>query len=159
EPFASTYRKWVNNLVSTLREKFGFDAAHVMVLTDQPAAGEQLANAENVKATFSKLAGQVKDGDLLFVLLMGHGGGDGAEAKFNLVGPDLTVIEWSASLSPIKARIAFVDSTGGSFPYLKGLSAPGRVVITATATSAQRYDTVFPEFFIQALTASVADSD
>jgi hypothetical protein len=159
EPFASTYRKWVTSLVSTLREKFGIDAAHMTVLTDQPAAGEQMANAENVKAAFAKLTGQAKDGDLLFVLLMGHGGGDGAQAKFNLVGPDLTVIEWSAMLSPIKARLAFVDTTGGSFPFLRGLSAPGRVVITATGTSAQRFDTVFPEFFIEALASTTADAD
>jgi len=159
EPFAGTYRKWVTSLAGILRDKFGFDATRVTVLTDQPQAGEQIANAETVKTTFAKLASQAKDGDLVFVLLIGHGGGDGAEAKFNLVGPDMTVLEWSAMLSPMKGRLAFVDTTGGSFPFLKGLSAPGRVVITATGSPAQRYDTVFPDAFIQALTATVADGD
>jgi hypothetical protein len=159
EDFAKTYRNWVTGLVGTLKQKFGFDAAHVTVLTDQPAAGEQMANAEFVKSTFAKLAGQAKEGDLVFVMLIGHGGGDGAEAKFNLVGPDLTVMEWAAILSPIKARIAFVDTTGGSFPFLKGLSGPNRVVITATATPSQRYDTVFPDAFIPALTNPAADAD
>lgn len=159
EPSATQHPKWLKALAGILREKFGFDAAHVTVLAEHPGTGEQLSNAENVKAAFGRLAGQAKDGDLVFVMLIGHGGGTGADAKFNLVGPDLTVIEWSAMLSPIKARLAFVDTTGGSFPFLKGIAAPGRVVITATSLAAQQYDTVFPDAFIQALTAPVADAD
>jgi hypothetical protein len=159
EPYTSMHRKWLNSLVGILRGRFAFDAAHIVVLAEQPGQGEQLANAENVKAAFGRLAGQAKDGDLVFVLLIGHGGGDGADAKFNLVGPDLTVVEWSAMMSSIKARLAFVDTTGGSFPYLKGMSAPGRVVITATGLAGQKYDTVFPDAFIQALTAPAADTD
>ena len=116
DPFAGTYRKWVTSLVGTLREKFGFDPAHLTVLTDQPGAGEQVANAANVKAAFAKVAGQAKDGDLLFVLLMGHGGGDGADAKFNLVGPDLTVIEWSVMLSPTSTRNSAASLLGSAIP-------------------------------------------
>ena len=159
DPYASQHRKWLDALATLLKGKFGFDPAHVQVLAEQPKAGEQLANAENVKALFTKLAPQVHPDDQLFVVLIGHGGGDGADAKFNLVGPDLTVVEWSALLSPVKAHLAFIDTTGGSFPYLKGLSAPGRVVITATATFGQKYDTVFPDAFIQALSAPAADAD
>jgi len=159
EPYTATHRKWINELVAVMRDKLGMDPAHLSVLTEQPTGTEKPANAASVKAAFSKIAGQAKDGDLVFVLLIGHGGGDGADAKFNLVGPDLTVIEWSALLSPIKGRIAFVDTTGGSFPFLKGLAAPGRLIMTATGSSAQKYDTVFPEFFIQALTAPIADAD
>jgi hypothetical protein len=159
DPYTAMHRKWLNSLVGVLRDRFGFDAAHITVLAEQPGSGEQLANAENVKATLARLAGQARDGDLVFVALIGHGGGDGADAKFNLVGPDLTVIEWSALVSPIKARLAFVDTTGGSFPFLRGMAAPGRVVITATGIAAQHYDTVFADAFIQALTAPVADAD
>jgi hypothetical protein len=53
----------------------------------------------------------------------------------------------------------FVDTTGGSFPFLKALSAPGRVIITATGTYGQKYDTVFADAFIKALTDPVADAD
>jgi len=159
EPYTTQHRKWLNDLVAAMRDKLGFDAAHMTVLSEQPTGTEQVANSQNVKAAFSKVATQAKEGDLVFVLLIGHGGGDGADAKFNLVGPDLTVIEWSALLSPIKGRIAFVDTTSGSFPFLKGLSAPGRLVITATGTFGQKNATVFPEYFIQALTAPIADAD
>jgi hypothetical protein len=159
EPYTSMHRKWLNDLVAVLRDKFGIDPAHLIVLAEQPTGSEQPANAQAVKAAFSRLATQAKDGDLVFVLLIGHGGGDGAESKFNLVGPDLTAMEWSALVSPIKARLAFVDTTGGSFPFLKALSAPGRVIITATGTYGQKYDTVFADAFIKALTDPVADAD
>ena len=49
---------------------------------------------------------------------------------------------------------AFVDSTSASFPFLTGLAAPGRVVITATNSAGQKYHTVFADAFIQALTAT-----
>jgi len=159
DPFTALHRKWVNTFVTVLREKMDFDAEHLMVLTETPGQGEQIANAENVKAAIAKIGGQAKEGDLVFVMLIGHGGGEGNDSKFNLVGPDLTVVDWAALLKPIPARIAFVDSTGASFPFLKGLSGPNRVVVTAVRTPGERYDTVFPEKFIQALTSADADSD
>jgi hypothetical protein len=159
EPYTSMHRKWLNDLVAILRDKFSVEQSHLFVLSETPTGTEQPANAQSVKTIFSQLATQAKDGDLVFVLLIGHGGGDGAESKFNLVGPDLTAVEWSALLSPIKARLAFVDTTGGSYPFLKAISGPGRVVITATGLSSQKYDTVFADAFIKALTAPVADAD
>jgi len=159
DPFTSQHRKWVNTFVTLLRGPMGFDADHLVVLTETPAQGEQIANAENVKAAIAKIGGQAKEGDLLFVMLIGHGGGEGNDSKFNLVGPDLTVVEWAALLKPVAARIAFVDSTGASFPFLKGLSGPNRVVVTAVRTPGERYDTIFPEKFIAAFTAADADAD
>ncbi len=39
----------------------------------------------------------------------------------------------------------FVDTTAGSFPFLRKLAAPRRVVITATDAAAQQFERVFPE--------------
>jgi hypothetical protein len=159
EPYATTNRQWLDRLVTLLRERCGIDAAHLTVLAEQPGAGEQPATAEIVRAVLGRLAGQVKDTDLVFVMLIGHGGGEGTDVKFNLVGPDLTVAEWAALLKPVTGRLAFVDTTGSSFAFLTGLSAPGRVIITATNAMAQHFDTVFADAFIQGLGADVADAD
>ena len=142
-----------------LVDQFKINKANLSVLTETPRTGEDKATAENVKLVFGKLAKQVKAGDLLFVLLIGHGGGQGADAKFNLIGPDLGVAEWAALLQPIQGRVAVVDSTSASFPYLAGLKGPGRVIITATNSVAQRYHTVFPDAFLKSLTATEADVD
>ena len=46
-----------------------------------------------------------------------------------------------------------------SFPFLEHLAGPQRIVITATDSVAQRFDTVFPEYFVRALTDPAADLD
>jgi len=97
--------------------------------------------------------------DVLFILLIGHGTFDGSDAKFNLVGPDLESADWSALLKGIPGRVVLVNTSSASFPFLERLSGPRRIIITATDSPAQRYDTVFPEYFIRALTDPGADLD
>jgi len=157
--YATQHRAWVDALAKVLREKLRIDATHLIVLTEEPKGSELKSTAENVKATLAGLAKTAKAEDLVFVMLIGHGSGDGPAAKFNLVGPDLSGEEWSALLQPIPARLAVVDSTSSSFAYLAGLAGKNRVVITATGKYAEHFHTVFPEAFIQALTAPEADAD
>lgn len=159
EQYAKLHREWVDNLVGVLRGKFGFDTSHLVVLTEAPKSGEAVANAVNVKASLEKLAPQVKKDDILFVMLIGHGSGAAAEAKFNLVGPDVTAAEWNALLKPVAGRIAFVDASSASAGFLKTLAAPGRVIVTATNSPAQVYHPMFGQAFIEALTSSGADLD
>jgi hypothetical protein len=98
--------------------------------------------------------------DQLLVLLIGHGTSlDGDEAKFNLVGPDLSASEWSELLRPLPGRLVFVNTTAASFPFLRKLAAKGHLVLTATDTAAQQFETVFPEFFIKAFDDPAADLD
>jgi hypothetical protein len=92
-------------------------------------------------------------------VLLGHGTYDGSDAKFNLVGPDLTALDWKGILAEIQGRIVLVDTTASSFPFLEELSQKGRVVITATDSAAQRFATVFPEFFVRAMSDLSNDFD
>jgi hypothetical protein len=157
--YATLHRQWLDALVKALRGPMAFDPAHVTVLAEQPGSGEGHATADEVRATLGRLAHDVGPDDLLFVMLIGHGGAEGGDAKFNLVGPDLDVAEWAALLKPIRGHLAFVDATSSSYRFLTGLAAPGRVIITATNADAQRYHTEFAGAFIQALTADAADAD
>lgn len=157
--YAALHRGWVDSLAAVLRDRFKFDPANLFLLTEQPKAGEQRGTAENLRALLTRLATQIGQDDLLFVMLIGHGGGEAQNAKFNMIGPDLTAAEWKALLDPITGRVAVVDSTSASFPFLAGLAKPGRVVITATSTHAQRYHTVFPDAFIKALSSPEGDAD
>ena len=94
------------------------------------------------------------------MLLIGHGTSlDGDEAKFNLVGPDLSATEWADLLKPLPGRLVFVNTTGASFPFLRRVAGRGRVVLTATDSAAQQFETVFPEFFIKAFDDAAADLD
>jgi hypothetical protein len=53
----------------------------------------------------------------------------------------------------------FVNASSGSFDFLERLSGRGRVVLTATDSAAQEFETVFPEFFIEAFGEDAADLD
>src|SRR5262249_37095226 len=74
-------------------------------------------------------------------------------------GPDLSAADWGALVKPVQGRVVFVDASAASSPFLEHLSGPRRIVITATDSTAQRFDTVFPEYFIQALSDPGADID
>lgn len=159
EQYAVLHRRWLDGLASVLTDRFKYDAAHLIVLSEQPKTGEQKSTAESVRATMARLAKTMTAADQLVIVFIGHGGGEGTDAKFNLVGPDLTVQDWNALLKPIPGRLAIVDTTSSSFPYLAGLAAKDRVVITATSTYSQRFHTQFPDGFVQALSAPDADLD
>ncbi|MCR4374918.1 MAG: hypothetical protein NUW22_08725 [Acidobacteria bacterium] len=157
--FAEQHRGWLDAMAATLRARFTLGPAELTVMAEQAREGEQRATAENVRATFTKLAASLQSTDLLFVMLIGHGTADAASAKFNLVGPDLSVEDWKAVLAPVKARLVFVNSSSASFPFAAGLTGDRRIIITSTSTAAQRYSTMFADAFVQALNASAADLD
>lgn len=97
--------------------------------------------------------------DFLFLLLIGHGTFDGVDAKFNLVGRDMESAEWAALLRGMPGRVVVVNSAAASFPFIERLSGARRVVISATDSVAQRFDTVFPEYFVAAFREDAADVD
>ena len=68
----------------------------------------------------------------LWLVLMGHGTFDGRSAKFNLRGPDLSERDLAQWLLPVTRPVAVIDTTACSSPFLKALSGPERVVISAT---------------------------
>jgi hypothetical protein len=117
------------------------------------------ATRDNVRGTLSKLAQDMKREDVALIVLFGHSTFDGVDAKFNLVGPDLEATEWERLVNALPGRVVFVNTTAASAPFMKRLASNGRVVITATDNPAQRYQTVFPEFFSQAFEATEVDLD
>jgi len=160
DDYARKYDTLRVSFVSTLKEKFGFDQPHLSVLADHESAGVLLATRANVQRVLSDLRQRMTKDDLLFVLLIGHGtSANGEDAKFNLVGPDLSASEWSDLLKPLPGRLVFVDTSGASFPFMQKLAGRSRVVLTATDSAAQQFETVFPEFFVKAFDDPAADLD
>src|SRR6185312_4862800 len=98
-------------------------------------------------------------GEPLWVVLIGHGSYDGKEAKFNLRGPDVTDLEFSAWLAPIKRPIAVIDCASASAPFLNRLSGQDRVVITATKSGSEQNFARFGEYLAEAIADPRADLD
>ena len=159
EKFAESQKTWVSSLQSTLQQRLGFSADRIIVLSES-GTGATIANRDNVTRTLASLKPRLTADDTLLVVLIGHGTYDGTAAKFNLVGPDMDSGEWKASLDGHAARLVFVNTTSSSFQFVPALSGKNRIVIAATDSAAQKYATLFPQYFIEALDQGVkADND
>ena len=152
-------KQWRATLQTALVDRHGFDAAHVRMLVDETVTGGTTGSAANVKAVFSEIRKTAAKDDLVLLVLLGHGTFDGDVAKFNLVGPDLTATDWNQLLTGLPGRLIVVNTSEASFPFLEALKGKGRVVITATNSAAQKYATVFPEYFVKALSEASTDLD
>jgi hypothetical protein len=158
QDYAQQYGKWTSELSSLLAAQMKIDAANVVVLSDTPRP-DASATSANVRKAMAKLRGAIGREDLLLIVLIGHGTFDGVDAKFNLVGPDLESFAWAELVGSISGRVVVVNTTSASFPFIERLAGPRRVVITATDSAAQRFDTVFPEYFIKAFQQDASDVD
>jgi hypothetical protein len=160
--YAKKYAEVRTAFVTTLRDTFGYKGDHLFVLGEQEDKTVQKATREGVQRVFGDLRKRMTKDDQLLVFLVGHGtisDGSGEDAKFNLVGPDLSASEWADLIRPLPGRLVFVDTTGASFPFLHKIAGRGRVVLTATDSAAQQFETVFPEFFVRAFDDDSADTD
>lgn len=159
--YAKQFAQWTVTLRAALVGKFGFAEDRVKVLIEKPADSTAApATAEEVKRTFVSLRTELNSDNVLFVFLIGHGTFDGKEAKFNLVGPDLSAGDYNNLLSALPThRVVIFDMTSTSGEFIKPLSAKGRVIVTATRSGQETNATRFTEFLIAALGAADADTD
>src|SRR5262249_57315904 len=122
---------------------------NIRVLSEK---GNPRATADEVKKTFAALKSQLDANNVLFVFLIGHGSFDGKEAKFNLVGPDLSAPEYNVLLSSLPTRrVVVFNISSASGEFIKPLATKGRVIITATRSGQETNATRFAEYLIAAL--------
>ena len=95
----------------------------------------------------------------LWVVLIGHGTFDGREAKFNLRGPDVTDAELLDWLKPIQRPVAILNCFSASGPFLSRLSAPNRVVVTATRSGDEQNFARFGQYLAESVADPSADLD
>jgi hypothetical protein len=95
----------------------------------------------------------------LWLVLVGHGTFDGKEARFNLRGPDITASDMAAWLKPFHRRMAVIDTSSSSAPFLNKLSATNRVIITATRSGNEQNFARFGHYFADAIGDPASDLD
>ena len=146
------------------RTRWGVADSSVIVLTEDslPVAGvsDGRSTRANVQAGLARLAARARAGDVVLVLLLGHGAGEGAGSRVNLPGPDATAADYAAWLAPLAAQqVVVVNAASGSGDFVPALAAPGRVVITATRSALERNAPRFAAPFAEALGSDAADTD
>lgn len=162
--YAASFHATASALVDALVTKHGVADDDVTYLAEDPARDAKRIDGKSSKAqlaqTIAQVASRVRAGERVVLILIGHGSHAGAESRFNLPGPDLTAAEMSAMLAPLRSvQVAIVNAASASGDFLPVLSGKNRVVITATKSSYERNETLFPRYFVAAFTTPGADTD
>lgn len=148
--FAATFRQWAANWQKAAAA--GDAAARTIGLGEEaPQSLAQLRQA---------LAQEPKDGpNELWLVLLGHGDADPKEARFNLAGDDLKAGELATLLKPFSRPLVLINTFSSSGAFLAPLSAPGRVILSATKGGAERNFSRLGGFLSESINDPAADLD
>lgn len=100
-----------------------------------------------------------RDAELVWLVLLGHGTYDGKVAKFNLRGPDVSADDLRDWLAKVESPLAVINCASASAPFINRLSAPGRVVLTATKSGHEVNFARFGKYLAEAVADPRADLD
>jgi len=95
----------------------------------------------------------------LWLVLIGHGTFDGRMAKFNLRGEDADAAMLAEWLEGSERPLAVINTSASSAPFIKALSAKGRVVMTATKSGSEDSYARFGRFLASSMNAPESDID
>jgi len=164
DQYQSQFRQWTVKLHEILVADYGYPPDHIALLLGRgDAATPEIAGncrRETIVATMEQLRLKVQPGDQITIFLIGHGTSDDRDAKFVIPGPDISGAKFAEVLQNFTDQdIAVVNTTASSRPFCTALSAPGRVIVCATRSAAERYDTIFARFLLEGLENHAADRD
>jgi hypothetical protein len=151
-------------LVDLARTQWRVADSSLTWLAEDPARDPQRirgrATKDAVAAAFLSLSSRAAPGDVVVVVLIGHGSGEGAQSRVNLPGVDPTAAEYATWIAGFaRQTVVFVVGASASGDFASVLKGPGRVVITATRTAFERNDSKFSAQFVRGLTSGEADAD
>ncbi|MGE5294157.1 MAG: hypothetical protein ACM3VT_04960 [Solirubrobacterales bacterium] len=121
------------------------------------APNESATDRERLRDTLARQPQQTTAP--LWLVLIGHGTFDGQIARFNLRGPDVSANDLAEWLKPMNRPVAIINTASASAPFLKELSAPGRIVITATKSGFEQNYARFGQYLAEAIADPQADLD
>jgi hypothetical protein len=162
--YGDQIRHWAMQLHDILSVEYGYRPEQLILLMDQVEPDDLRISGpcrrEVIQDKIQALRKVLQPGDRIFFFLLGHGTADEKEAKFVILGPDITGEDFAAILETLSEQdVVVVNTTSASFPFSHALSGPGRVIISATRSRAEKYNTIFAEYFIAALDKHTGDRD
>jgi len=113
---------------------------------------------ESLGRTADELRAALQPDDVLWVIVLGHTHYDGRRVWLNLPGPDLNEQTFAPLFEGFACReLVFWITVPASGFYIKPLTAPGRVIISATEADREINETTFPHVLADVLTSPPAD--
>ncbi len=169
------FRQWSMALHDLLSRDYGYSADTITLLSDDGTAFttegaepnfriDGSSRREDIESALTTLSEQTNAGDQVMVIMIGHGSrsdtGIEEDSKFNIVGPDVTGREFARLLDAFNEQdLVVINTTSASYEFSAALSAPGRVILSATRSAAERYDPMFTAYLIDALDNRQGDRD
>jgi hypothetical protein len=162
--YAASFHATASAFVDAMSTKHALAPDEITYLAEDPSRDtariDGKSSKDEVTRAIVRVGSRARAGDRILLLLIGHGSHAGSESRFNLPGPDLTAAELGVMLQPLSGRqVAVVNAASASGDFLPALSAKNRVVVTATKSSYERNETLFPRYFVAAFTTPGADTD
>ena len=157
--YGPVFKDVLNTVATAAKSSWNVADSSLIVLTED-GVGKLKSTRENVAQAFATIGNRAAAGDVVLVMLVGHGGGEGPASRVNLPGPDPTAADYATWMSGFgKQRVVFVNASSGSGDFLPVIAGKQRVVVTATKSALQRNESVFAMYFARGLTTSESDSD
>lgn len=162
--FSDAFARQGAALHTLARTQWRVADSSIVWLAEDPARDPERirgrATREAIGAAFLSLSRRVAAGDVLVVILIGHGSGEGPGSRVNVPGADPTAADYAAWLSGFaRQTVVFVNAASASGDFVNVLRAPNRVVLTATRTAFERNESIFGEHFVRGLSGAEADAD
>lgn len=162
--YQALFFDWGARMAKAALERWAVPPDQVTFLTEQPdrdpAAASGRSTKEEIEKAIASVNGRAGPGDLVFILLIGHGSYQGGESRLSLPGPDLTAADFARLVNTLGSRrVVLVNAASASGEFVKHLSGPNRIVITATKSGMERNQARFGGFFVAAFAEEGADTD
>jgi hypothetical protein len=164
EKYADQIHRWALRLHDILTIDYGYRPEQIVLLMSQVDPDDARISGscrrEIIQDKLRVLRDVLQPGDQVFFFLLGHGTSNEEEAKFVITGPDITDQDYVPILEALSEQdVVLVNTTSSSFPFCTALSGPGRVIVSATRSRTEKYNTIFAQYFIAALDGHAGDRD
>ena len=162
--YSEMFHETAVRLIDAANERFGIPPARIIYLAEDverdPDRIAERSTRDNVLAAIAAVASEAGPDDRVLLFMIGHGAERDGEPRINLPGPDLTGPELAAALDRFPSQtVAIINAASASGGFVTHLSGERRIVVTATRSTRERYETRFGTHFVDAFADDGADVD
>ncbi len=141
------HQKNLRDLRQAFTGFYGLPGENVRVFYGPREAGyDGVCTRETLLAELGEAAAATREAESVWIIFQGHANSVPGGALFNLPGPDVSPREMAEALKDADPETPLVifATTAASDAFLRPLSAPGRIVVTANSTGDPENETDFP---------------